>query len=89
MTWKLTSIIFWKEQDLGAKEANKRRPEGPDEWAHVAQVPGHVGPPKILLGLPFVRFLGSYALFLPKNDPRKILGHLDAVWVLETSKYRK
>ena len=44
MTWKFTSIIFWKEQDLGAKEANKRRPEGPDEWAHAAQVPGRVGP---------------------------------------------
>jgi hypothetical protein len=45
MTWKFTSISFWKEQSVGAKEANKRRPEGPDEWAHAAHVPGRVGPP--------------------------------------------
>ena len=44
MTWKFTSISFLKEQSVGAKEANKRRPEGPDEWAHAAHVPGRVGP---------------------------------------------
>ena len=27
MTWKFTSISFMKEEDLGAKEANERRPE--------------------------------------------------------------
>ena len=29
--------------------------------------------------------------FVPskKNDPRKVSGHLDVVWVPETSKYRK
>ena len=49
MTWKFTSIIFWKEQSVGAKEANKRRPEGQNRWSHAAPVPGHVGP--LLLGL--------------------------------------
>ena len=50
-----------------------------DEEVEGARESGHVGPPKILIGLPFMRFLGSYVLFLPKNDPRKILGHLDVV----------
>ena len=44
MTWKFTSISFWKEQRVGAKEANKRRPEGQDEWAHAARFLGRVGP---------------------------------------------
>ena len=44
MTWKFTSISFWKEQSVGAKEANKRRPEGQVEWAHAARFLGHVGP---------------------------------------------
>ena len=57
--------------------------------SHATTVPGRVGPPRLALGFPFFRFLRSYALFLPKNDPRKILGHLDVVWVPETSKYRK
>ena len=89
MTWKFTSISFWKEEDLGAKEANKRRPEAQKRGSHAAQVPGRVGPLNFGLRLPFVRFLGSYALFLPKTDARKILGHLDVVWVPETLKYRK
>jgi len=50
MTWKFTSISFWKEQSVGAKEANKRRPEGQVEWAHAAHVPGRVGPTKRCLG---------------------------------------
>ena len=49
MTWKFTSISFWKERSIGAKEANKRRPEGQDRWAHVARFLGRVGP--TILGL--------------------------------------
>lgn len=44
MTWKFTSISFWKEQNVGAKEANKRRPEGQDRWAHTDRFLGRVGP---------------------------------------------
>ena len=44
MTWKFTSISFWKERNVGEKEANKRRPEGQDRWAHAARFLGRVGP---------------------------------------------
>ena len=57
---------------------------GGEKCSHAARESGRVGPPKILLGLPFVRFLGSYAFFLPKNDPRKISGHYDVIWSPET-----
>ena len=43
MTCKFTSVNFWKEEDLGAKEANKRKPEGQDRWAHAARYMGRVG----------------------------------------------
>ena len=49
MSCKFTGIIFWKEEELGAKEARKRRSEGQKRVPHAAPVPGHVGPP--LLGL--------------------------------------
>ena len=49
MIWKFTSINFWKERSIGAKEANKRRPEGQDRWAHAAKFLGRVGP--TILGL--------------------------------------
>ena len=49
MTWKFTSISFWKEEDLGAKEANKRRPEAQKRVAHAAKESGRVGP--TILGL--------------------------------------
>ena len=45
MTWKFMSISFWKEQSVGAKEANKRRPEGPDEWGHAAPLLAAWDPP--------------------------------------------
>ena len=40
MTWKFTSISFWKDRSVGAKEANKRRSEGQDRWAHAARFLG-------------------------------------------------
>ena len=49
MNWKFTSISFWKERSVGAKEVNKRRPEGQDRWAHAARFFGWVGP--TILGL--------------------------------------
>ena len=44
MTWKFTSISFRKEEDLGAKEANERRPEAQKGVAHTARFLGRVGP---------------------------------------------
>ena len=40
----LTTSFFWKEEDLGAKEASKRRPEGQKRVAHAAPIPGRMGP---------------------------------------------
>ena len=78
-----------KNMENGAKESSKRSPEGQKGLAHAIPAPGRVGPLSLALGSPFVRFLRSYALFLPKTDARKFPGHLDVVWVPETSKYRK
>ena len=49
MKWKFMTISFWKERSVGGKEANKRRPEGQDRWAHAARFLGRVGP--TILGL--------------------------------------
>ena len=58
MSCKFTGIIFfWKEEDLGAKEANKRRPEGQNRVPHAAPVPGRVGPPLLALVAPFASIL--------------------------------
>ena len=44
MTCNFGSINIWKEEDLGAKEANKRRPEAQKGVAHAARYRGRVGP---------------------------------------------
>ena len=49
MIWKFTRNSFWKQRSVGAKEANKRRPEGQDRWAHAARFLSRVGP--TILGL--------------------------------------
>jgi len=49
---KIQASVFWKEEDLGAKEASKRRPQGREGVAHVATVPGHVGLTLLALGAP-------------------------------------
>ena len=55
MSCKFTGIIFWKEEDLGAKESSKRRPEGQKRWAHAAR--GRVGHPLLGLVAPFASIL--------------------------------
>ena len=82
-------VVFRSRRRHGDEDRRHRRLEAQDRGSHAAKESGRVGPPLLALGFPFFRFLRSYALFLPKNDPRKILGHLDVVWVPETSKYRK
>ena len=52
LTYKFTGIIFWKEEDVGAKEAKKWRPEGQKRWAHAARFLGHVGPINLALEAP-------------------------------------
>ena len=68
MTCKFTSISFWKEQSVGAKEANKRRPEGQDEWAHAARFPDRVGPTKMALEPPLPSILLPEASSWPKKN---------------------
>ena len=48
-SWKFTGVNIWKEEDLWAKEASKRRPEAQKRGAHAATVPGHVGPIRLAL----------------------------------------
>ena len=52
MTWKFTSISFWKEEDMGAKEENKRRAEAQKWVAHAARYLGRVGPTNLGLDAP-------------------------------------
>ena len=61
MSYKFTGIIFWKEEDLGAKEASKRRPEGQKRVPHADPVPGRMGPPLLALVAPFASILLSEA----------------------------
>ena len=82
-------VVFRSRRRHGDENGRHRSNEGGERCSHAARESGCVGPPKILLRLSFMRFIVSYALFLTKNDPRKILGHLDVVSVPETSKYRK
>ena len=53
----------------------------------MAKESGRVDRPLLGLGPPFVSFLRSHVSFLPKNDPRELLGHLDVVWIREIEKY--
>ena len=57
MTCKFKGEIFWKEEDLGAKEASKRRPEGRKRVAHVARCRGRVGPSIFALVAPLPSIL--------------------------------
>ena len=49
---KIQASIFWKEEDLGAKEANKRRSEDQKRGAHAARYCSRVGPTKLALEAP-------------------------------------
>ena len=71
MTWKFTSISFWRS--VGAKEANKRRPEGQDRWAHMAIFLGHVGPTILGLEPPMPSIFFPQASSWPKNDYKNSL----------------
>ena len=67
MSWKFTGIIFWKQEDLGAREASKRRPDGQRRVPHAAPVPGHVGPPLLGLVAPFATIILPEASSWHKN----------------------
>ena len=49
---KIQASVFWKEEDLGAKEASKRRPEGRKGVAHAARYCARVGPTRLGLVAP-------------------------------------
>ena len=77
-------VVFRSIRRLGEKDRWHRRLEAQDSGPHTAKESGRVGPPILALGSPLVRFLRSYASFLPKTDARKFPGHLDVVSVPET-----
>ena len=77
---------MWKEEDMWAKQANKRRPEAQMGASHAATVLGRVGPPRLALEPPFARFLCPQVFFLPNIDARKFPGDFVDVWVPETLK---
>ena len=64
---KLKVSIFWKEEDLRAKEASKRRPEGQKRGAHTAPVPGRVGPTQMALVALLPSIFVPVASSWPKN----------------------
>ena len=82
-------VGFRSRRNQGDKDRWHRSHEGENGVPHTARESGHVGPPNFLLRLPFSRIIGSYVFFLPNIGPRKILGHLDVVWVPESQKHGK
>ena len=82
-------VGFRSRRSRGQKDRWQRSHEAENKGSHAAKESGRVGPCVLALGPPLLRLLCSYAFFLPKNDPRKFIGHLDVVWVPETKKYRK
>ena len=81
--------VFRSRRCRWRKDRRQRSHEAQMGGPHAATVPGRVGPPLLVLGPPFVCFLRSQVFFLPNIDAPKFSGHLDVVWVPETSKYRK
>ena len=82
-------VGFRSRRSQGDQDRRHRSHEGEKEVPHAARYRGRVGPPNFLLGLLFSRILGSDVFFLPHIGPRKILGHLDVVWVPEGQKTLK
>ena len=82
-------VGFRSRQNQGDEDRRHQSHEGEKGVPHAARESGCVGPPNFLLGLPFSRILGSYVFFLLNIGPRKILGHLDVVWVPESQKHGK
>ena len=54
---KIYEHQFYEEEDLGAKEANERRPEAQKGVPHATPVPGRVGPPLLALVALFASIL--------------------------------
>ena len=88
MTCKFTSVNFWKEEDLRAKEANKQRPEGQDRWAHAARYMGRVGPLLLGLGAPLPLIFPPPTPFRPKNAYKNYPPTFSGRSAAETQKHR-
>ena len=73
MTWKFTSINFRKEEDLGVKEANERRPEAQKGVAHAARFLGRMGPTILGLEPPMSSIFFPELPSWPKNDYKNSL----------------
>ena len=82
-------VGFRSRRSRERKDRRQRSHEAPEGGPHAAKEYGRVGHPLLGLRPPLVCFLRSQVFFLHKTDARKFSGHLDVVWVLETSKYGK
>ena len=82
-------VGFRSRRSHGDENRRHRSHEGKNKGSHAAKESSHVGPPISVLGLPFLRILGSYVFFLPNIGPRIILGHLDVIWVPDSQKHGK
>ena len=82
-------VGFRSRRSRGRKDRRQRSHEAPEGGPHAAKESGRVGHSLLGLRAPLACFLRSQVFFLPKIDARKFSGHLDVVWVPETSKYRK
>ena len=82
-------VGFRSRWSRGRKDRRQQSHEAPEGGPHGAKESGRVDHPLLGLRPPLICFLRSQVLFLHKTDARKFSGHLDGVWVPETSKYRK
>ena len=82
-------VIFRSRESFGKKDRRKRSHEGPDGVPTRPRNLATWATPFRPSGLHIFASFFPTLFFLRKNDPRKFSGHLDVVWVPETSKYRK
>ena len=67
-TWKSAGVIFWKEEDLRAKEAWESSNEARKGWARAARFLGRAGSPFGSLVAPRPSIFAPPTLFWPKTD---------------------
>ena len=88
MTCNFRSINIWKEEDLGAKEANKRRFDGQKGEAHAAKTLGRVGPTFWSLDAPLPSIFSPTTPSWPKTDYKNSPRGFSERRAAETQKHR-
>ena len=88
ITWKFTGVNIWKEEDMWAKEANKRRPEAQTGVAHVARYCGRVGPTRLALVALLPSIFSPPTSSWPKNAYKRSPTSFSGTSAAETQKHR-